>query len=1642
MFQGDTYKEDPFLVSSSSSSSSSSSLSRSVSSSSLRSSSSFSSSSSVESSEDEWQNEDNDNGDNNNNGRRDKKTRFKLLGGDGKEKGEKNNKNRRLSLSMVSKSVAAVFANATTTTTTTTGSSTDNDDTTKEPPLKGCRSICVCSETNCGDKIENSISRFFYVVGKRVGQYPVMTIIWSMVLCFVCGIGLSMFQSESRPQKLWVPQNTRSDEETAKFGYYFDTNDRIDTLLISLDNDDTNNNNDKSKNVLTKSTLIEAMKLQLSIIQSTSEYDDVDYKLTDLCLEGGGTCRYGYKPKSSLSTKSNNNNNDDEMANWLAPKNSYGSNRQNSNTLNPTMIRTTLRQWSDNQNYIDGDNPYANSKKENQRKKQAQKNNSNNNGNNDRNLKPKDEIMTYSPTPINDDDTPVIFDDDTFADMMGTDTETSMVPTDIPLLMNDDDEIVGSNGGGKGKTKVSVKNDNNKEDDSICDCFVSGILGLWNYDLKLLRDDEDVMRTINEGYDNPEDLEAILGNPVFENITTFSNNKYDDDDDYFVNSNAMTFSPTTYSGTDVPTDANTDSFTTDNDNGETVQKGKLISADALVVSYFLKDRSYVVKGETVDPINEAWEENVFLYNAKVADENVTLSLTVDRFSSRSVADEFGGRLGDDIRFVIVSYFIAFLFVATTIGSKLRCNGPGSRWTLSLAVLGIVALSTIAGLGLSSAFGLVFGPVHSNLPFILLGIGVDDAFVIANAMDRERKVPRNCEDNTEIGMRSARALSNAGSSITVTSATDFIAFAISAVSSIIPSLASFCAFAAISILLLWLFSSTFFAAALVLDERRQRDNRRECYCCFERQPNENCLGIVVDPGNKDESNRNRGISNYRSPISMKASPPAPKSERFEDYYDDDSDDEYKNDHDHLSSNFNEIDARGFQEGKLAKYFRDYHCPIILSKWGKIVSFVVFSSLLLFGIIGASKLTMEDTSREFIPPGSYLIDYWNAADSYFPSKGIDIYITFENVDNVDVAEDDGETTVVVTAATTGINDELYKYRDDISNLSYRLKGLSKASPWIAEPNSDSSYRNVFQGLKEYLKENGTRKIGDAPLDNENWPTTKEFFYYTLRQYVERGKPGAVYSQDVSFDDDGIPIAIRIKSEYVRLVKDDKRDVDGASIDDAERQIDAMVDTRSMIDDWTDLPTNRFVFSSKFFRIEGFQVIKAEMIRNVVLAVIAVALIVFLTLPSPVTAFLITINVAFCLVEILGFMWALGIAIDTVSVINLILAVGLSVDYSAHVGHSFMMKGGYSKPKRVTEALADMGSAVLAGGISTFLAVAVLLFLKSYVFWVLSRQLCLTVVLGLMHGLILLPIMLSLVGPRPFGAATNPIYNVAEKEVSIARINEASATSIIEDRQISSSYRNYNVDADVTLEKLFDDEDTSDESSDRRNNKLKYSSKFTSKSRINKAEEDRSLYAEPMEDDDDDDKDSLSSDSDSDTNSSFDETACEGKYIDENSVSSSSSSSRGRSDESSASNSSTSSLSRERSQSPSQNLTESVGPLGGWFKRSSKGWAKDPSPTILNKEKDCGDDDSSSSENDSGEVFDNVEALQEDWSARSSDDPTWWANEDDADNKEGTSKTKETILCDDASSSSSSSSFSMLEDTTAGPVVSGEHDGRLVV
>lgn len=72
-------------------------------------------------------------------------------------------------------------------------------------------------------------------------------------------------------------------------------------------------------------------------------------------------------------------------------------------------------------------------------------------------------------------------------------------------------------------------------------------------------------------------------------------------------------------------------------------------------------------------------------------------------------------------------------------------------------------------------GVSYGPVHTSLPFLMLGLGVDDIFVM---MACWRQTQAKYYHQT-IPQKMALMLQHAGASVTVTSFTDVVAFTIGA-----------------------------------------------------------------------------------------------------------------------------------------------------------------------------------------------------------------------------------------------------------------------------------------------------------------------------------------------------------------------------------------------------------------------------------------------------------------------------------------------------------------------------------------------------------------------------------------------------------------------------------------------------------------------------------------------------------------------------------------------------------------------------------------------------------------------------------------------------------------------------------------------
>jgi hypothetical protein len=143
---------------------------------------------------------------------------------------------------------------------------------------------------------------------------------------------------------------------------------------------------------------------------------------------------------------------------------------------------------------------------------------------------------------------------------------------------------------------------------------------------------------------------------------------------------------------------------------------------------------------------------------------------------KSIDFAIGYSVGNDI------YLIAIAITVICLFTVLALLVPDYVFTrTSLAFLGIlcVSLSISSGFGLALLLGIPFTTLTQVLPFILLGVGVDDLFVLVRSLeDVEESSP-----GLSLEQRFKQTLAQGGMAITVTSLTNVSAFLFGSMTSI-------------------------------------------------------------------------------------------------------------------------------------------------------------------------------------------------------------------------------------------------------------------------------------------------------------------------------------------------------------------------------------------------------------------------------------------------------------------------------------------------------------------------------------------------------------------------------------------------------------------------------------------------------------------------------------------------------------------------------------------------------------------------------------------------------------------------------------------------------------------------------------------
>ena len=197
------------------------------------------------------------------------------------------------------------------------------------------------------------------------------------------------------------------------------------------------------------------------------------------------------------------------------------------------------------------------------------------------------------------------------------------------------------------------------------------------------------------------------------------------------------------------------------------------------------------------------------------------------------------------------------------------------------------------------------------------------------------------------------------------------------------------------------------------------------------------------------------------------------------------------------------------------------------------------------------------------------------------------------------------------------------------------------------------------------------------------------------------------------------------------------------DTKFNMDALRSTNEIVDN---SPLAATAFGPLFTVYSMFARIDDLLYTSLAMALGVAFVIMLLSLPIHV-ALLIAAIVVMVDADLLAAIYWQNNNLAPFSFAGVVISVGLCLDYSIHVAQEFLIAEG-SANERASEAVTKVGRAVFNGGFTTFLGMAILSMGPGKPFYAFGFLFMYMVALGLFHGVLVLPVVMSIMKPASIG------------------------------------------------------------------------------------------------------------------------------------------------------------------------------------------------------------------------------------------------------------------------------------------------------
>ncbi|XP_062578553.1 patched domain-containing protein 3-like [Saccostrea cucullata] len=596
------------------------------------------------------------------------------------------------------------------------------------------------------------------------------------------------------------------------------------------------------------------------------------------------------------------------------------------------------------------------------------------------------------------------------------------------------------------------------------------------------------------------------------------------------------------------------------------------------------------------------------------------------FSYSLAADD---ELTENIKGDIVLYVTTLLFMmiyASIATSNLNGNFIADRAALGQAGVLAALLSILSSLGFLSLVGVKFVNIVGAMPFLVIGIGIDDVFLLLSGLADAESI-----ETTTVSDRIYYMMKTSGVAITITSVTDFLAFLIGA-SSVFISVRNFCIFTGVAVLFCYINQITIFCACIVLNEKRIKSNRH-CFACCVKTKDKNSL----------KEDGKTGFSLYA------CAGYAPKH-------------------------------RDDVDSPLERYPKRLIQKILSYTVLKIAIIVIFVIYLICSINGAVNIQEGLSLRNLAPEDSFYYKFNSWLEDYFTRE---TFMSFNVMSTQTYSS--SLTQETLEAVLSMAKDD--KYIDSSFEINW-LDTFKKSALYV-----NSSETEFISALRTFLITN------------------------------------PIYASDVVFDSSGT--AITNSRFFLKTI-------------DMKNTVDQGLMMKSMREVVKGSPIPMIVYAQAFIYFEQFIQVLSSTLQTVGVAIVVIVIVTLFFMPQPSLVLLVALSLLSILLGVFGFMYYWDISLSSITMIHLIMTVGFSVDFSAHICHAYLNVGSFNRATKVDLALDRSGGPIFNGAFSTLVGISVLGFANSYIFETFAKVMFLVIFFGLIHSVLLIPVVLSFIGP----------------------------------------------------------------------------------------------------------------------------------------------------------------------------------------------------------------------------------------------------------------------------------------------------------